>query len=41
MCDEDEAKIRQILIAAPLDYNPTIEKINQVTPKQPVCSIVA
>lgn len=41
MCDEDEAKIRQILIAAPLDYKPTIEKINQVAPKQPVCSIVA
>ena len=41
MCDEDEAKIRQILIAAPLDYKPTIETINQAEKKQPVCSIVA
>jgi FlaA1/EpsC-like NDP-sugar epimerase len=41
MCEEDEAKIRQILIAAPLDYKPTVETITKEKVQSRVCTHVA
>jgi FlaA1/EpsC-like NDP-sugar epimerase len=41
MCEEDEAKIRQILIAAPLDYKPTVETITKEKAQLRVCTHVA
>ncbi len=41
MRDEDETKIRQLLIAAPLDYQPTNVTVTKEKPQQNICSNVA
>ena len=41
MRDEDETKIRQLLIAAPLDYQPTVSNTVQQKPEKPLTSHVA
>ena len=41
MRDEDEAKIRQLLIAAPLDYQPTNVAVTKQKPPHNICSNVA